>query len=51
MGKIIETVVRRCPYTGKLVLAEILIDENDIVCLHNDSVQDDEIEVKNWLNL
>lgn len=49
MAKIRETVVRRCPHTGALVLAEIFIDENDIICMHNDNVQDDKIDVENWL--
>lgn len=51
MAKVRETVVRRCPYTGALVLAEILIDETNIICMHNGDVREDKKEVDKWLNL
>ena len=46
-----ETVVRFCQCTGKLVLAEVICDfDTQMICMHNDSVKEDENQVVNWLN-
>lgn len=42
-----ETVVRKCPFTGKLVLA--VMDNGELLCLHNDDPEQDAKEVKEWL--
>ena len=42
-----ETVLRKCPHTGKLVLA--VVEADKLLCLHNDSPEQDAKEVKEWL--
>ena len=51
MARKTEVVVRCCPHTGKLVLAEVFIDneEENIVCLHNELEDDDREDVLDWL--
>lgn len=46
-----ETVLRKCPHTGTLVLAQVTVpDEEYIVCLHSDSLTQDMNEVIEWLH-
>lgn len=46
-----ETVLRKCPHTGTLVLAQITVpDEEHITCLHSDNLMQDMNEVIEWLH-
>lgn len=46
-----ETVLRKCPHTGTLVLAQVTLpDEEHIVCLHGNNVAQDMEEVREWLS-
>lgn len=46
-----EVVIRFCPHTKTLVLAELVgeITEDNILCLHNDDLAKDIDDVKAWL--
>lgn len=42
-----EIIVKICPHTKKLVLAQVVNDE--ILCLHSDTVEQDYQQVINWI--
>lgn len=47
-----EVVIRFCPHTNTLVLAELVgdINEDNILCLHNDDDREKDLQdVKEWL--